>query len=126
MSQSLEQMMHTLGQQARAASRVLARANTRDKNNALQAICEALIAGEPAVLAANALDMQKGRDTDLDAALLDRLELTPARYAGMLQGLRDVIALTDPVGAITDLAYRPSGIQLGKMRVPLGVVGMIY
>ncbi len=126
MSQSLEQMMQSLGQQARAASRVLARANTRDKNNALQAICAALIAGEPTVLAANAVDMQKGRDTDLDAALLDRLELTPARYAGMLQGLRDVIALTDPVGEITDLAYRPSGIQLGKMRVPLGVVGMIY
>lgn len=123
---SLEQSMQALGQRARAASRVLARANTRAKNNALQAIYDALQAGQTDVLAANAVDMQKGRDQALDAALLDRLELTPARFAGMLQGLHDVISLNDPVGEITDMVYRPSGIQLGKMRVPLGVVGMIY
>ncbi|MEC7120298.1 MAG: glutamate-5-semialdehyde dehydrogenase [Pseudomonadota bacterium] len=126
MSHTLEQMMTTLGQQARAASRVLARANTQAKNAALKAIHDALQAGQADVLAANAVDMQKGRDNQLEAALLDRLELTPARFDGMLQGLRDVMNLTDPVGEITDLAYRPSGIQLGKMRVPLGVVGMIY
>ena len=126
MSNTLAQTMQTLGQQARAASRALSRANTHDKNAALQAIYDALVTGKAAVLAANAIDMQKGRDTDLDPALLDRLELTPARFDGMLQGLHDVIGLTDPVGAITDLVYRPSGIQLGKMRVPLGVVGMIY
>lgn len=126
MSNTLAQTMQTLGQQARSASRALSRANTHDKNAALQAIYDALVTGKAAVLAANAIDMQKGRDTDLDPALLDRLELTPARFDGMLQGLHDVIGLTDPVGAITDLVYRPSGIQLGKMRVPLGVVGMIY
>ena len=70
--------------------------------------------------------MQKGRDSQLDSALLDRLELTPARFKAMLQGLKDVMTLTDPIGEITDLAFRPSGIQIGKMRVPLGVVGMIY
>ncbi|MEY2863645.1 MAG: hypothetical protein RLY58_1352 [Pseudomonadota bacterium] len=126
MSNTLAQTMQTLGQQARAASRALSRANTHDKNAALQAIYDALVTGKPTVLAANAIDMQKGRDSHLDPALLDRLELTPARFDGMLQGLHDVIGLTDPVGAITDLVYRPSGIQLGKMRVPLGVVGMIY
>jgi glutamate-5-semialdehyde dehydrogenase len=78
------------------------------------------------VLTANALDMSNGKANGLDAALLDRLELTPSRFAGMLEGLQQVIALTDPVGVITDLAYRPSGIQVGKMRVPLGVIGIIY
>lgn len=126
MTQAIEQMMTQLGQQARAASRVLARADTNAKNAALRAIHDALQAGQADVLAANAIDMQNGQTNNLDPALLDRLELTPARYDGMLQGLRDVISLTDPVGVITDLAYRPSGIQLGKMRVPLGVVGMIY
>ena len=126
MSQTLEQMMNQLGQQAKAASRVLARANTQAKNAALQAIHSALQAGQADVLAANAIDMQQGRDRNLDAALLDRLELTPARFDGMLEGLQQVMALIDPIGVMTDLAYRPSGIQLGKMRVPLGVVGMIY
>ena len=72
------------------------------------------------------MDMTKGRNNNLDSALLDRLELTPSRFKGMLQGLKDVIGLVDPIGEITDMSYRPSGIQLGKMRVPLGVVGMIY
>lgn len=126
MTYSIEQMMTQLGQQARAASRALARADSNAKNAALRAIHDALQAGQTAVLAANAVDMQNGQTNNLEPALLDRLELTPARFDGMLQGLRDVISLTDPVGVITDLAYRPSGIQLGKMRVPLGVVGMIY
>ncbi len=89
MSNTLAQTMQTLGQQARAASRALSRANTHDKNAALQAIYDALVTGKAAVLAANAIDMQKGRDTDLDPALLDRLELTPARFDGMLQGPSD-------------------------------------
>lgn len=126
MTYSIEQMMTQLGQQARAASRALARADSNAKNAALRAIHDALQAGQAEVLAANAVDMQNGQTNNLEPALLDRLELTPARFDGMLQGLRDVISLTDPVGVITDLAYRPSGIQLGKMRVPLGVVGMIY
>ena len=96
------------------------------KNHALSAIYTALENNQAAILAANQIDMDKGRSNQLDSALLDRLELTPARFKGMLQGLKDVIALVDPIGEITDLAYRPTGIQIGKMRVPLGVVGMIY
>ncbi len=126
MSETLSNYMQTLGQQARAAARVLSGAPTDKKNAALCCIYTALESGRQQILKANMLDMQRGHERNLEAALLDRLELTPARFDGMLAGLKDVIALTDPVGIITDLAYRPSGIQLGKMRVPLGVVGMIY
>lgn len=126
MQASIEQYMQTVGQQARQASRVLASASTQTKNTALSAIYTALENSETAILAANQMDMTKGRNNHLDSALLDRLELTPTRFNGMLEGLKDVINLVDPIGEITDLAYRPSGIQLGKMRVPLGVVGMIY
>ncbi len=126
MQDSIEQYMQTVGQQARQASRVLASASTQTKNNALSAIYTALQDSEAAILAANQIDMTNGRNNHLDSALLDRLELTPSRFKGMLHGLKDVMSLVDPIGEITDLAYRPSGIQLGKMRVPLGVVGMIY
>lgn len=126
MSASLNDYMQTLGQQARAAARVLSGAPTEKKNAALSCIYDALEAGRQQILAANNKDMQRGQERNLEAALLDRLELTSGRFEGMLQGLKDVIALVDPVGVITDLAYRPSGIQIGKMRVPLGVVGMIY
>lgn len=126
MQDSIEQYMQTVGQQARQASRVLASASTQTKNNALSAIYTALQDSEAAILAANQMDMTKGRNNHLDSALLDRLELTPTRFKDMLHGLKDVMNLVDPIGEITDLAYRPSGIQLGKMRVPLGVVGMIY
>lgn len=123
---SLEEIMQQTGARARAAAQILARSQTEQKNAALQAIHEAIAAAESAILTANVQDMQAGKSSGLEAALLDRLALNPARMQGMLAGLRDVIALADPVGEITDLAYRPSGIQLGKMRVPLGVVGMIY
>ena len=126
MQESIEQYMQTVGQQARQASRVLASASTQMKNNALSAIYTALQNNESTILAANQIDMDKGRNNQLDSALLDRLELNPTRFKAMLQGLKDVISLVDPIGEITDLAYRPSGIQIGKMRVPLGVVGMIY
>ncbi|WP_168382351.1 glutamate-5-semialdehyde dehydrogenase [Acinetobacter indicus] len=126
MHESIEQYMQTVGQQARQASAVLASASTQTKNHALSAIYTALENSETAILAANQIDTTKGRNNNLDSALLDRLELTPPRFKGMLQGLKDVIGLLDPIGEITDMAYRPSGIQIGKMRVPLGVVGMIY
>lgn len=126
MQDSIEHYMQTVGQQARQASRMLASASTQSKNAALSAIYTALQNDQAAILAANQIDMTKAHNNNLDSALLDRLELTPARFDGMLQGLKDVIGLKDPIGEITDLAYRPSGIQLGKMRVPLGVVGMIY
>ncbi len=126
MQDSIEQYMQTVGQQARLASSTLAAASTLVKNNALSAIYTALENSEPQILAANLVDMTQGRNNNLDSALLDRLELNPARFKAMLHGLKDVISLIDPIGEITDLAYRPSGIQIGKMRVPLGVVGMIY
>ncbi|WP_174493739.1 glutamate-5-semialdehyde dehydrogenase [Acinetobacter sp. Marseille-Q1623] len=126
MQDSIEQYMQTVGKQARQASRFLAGASTLQKNNALSAIYTALENSQPQILAANKIDMDNGRSKSLDSALLDRLELNPKRFQAMLEGLKDVIGLIDPIGEITDLAYRPTGIQIGKMRVPLGVVGMIY
>lgn len=120
------QYMTRLGEQARAASRLMARADTDSKNKALQAMAEAIDARREVLAEANRLDMENGRAKGLDAALLDRLELTPARIDGMIEGLLQVAALPDPIGAIRDMNYRPSGIQIGKMRVPLGVIGIIY
>lgn len=119
-------MMQNVGKNARKASAILANASTKQKNNALQAIAEELIANKETVLKQNAIDMQNGKENQLESSLLDRLELTDARYEGMLAGLDDVKKLADPIGEMSDFTYRPSGIQLGKMRVPLGVVGMIY
>ncbi|AFL73018.1 glutamate-5-semialdehyde dehydrogenase [Thiocystis violascens] len=118
--------MTDLGQRARAASRALARASTGQKNAALLAIAERLNQERAALAVANRSDLESGAAKGLDAALLDRLELTPGRIDAMIEGVRQVAALPDPIGAITDLNYRPSGIQVGRMRVPLGVVGIIY
>ena len=118
--------MNTLGAQARAASRVMAAATTATKNAALLAMVDAIESGCAVLEAANQQDLQAGRDKGLDAAMLDRLALTPSRIDGMIEGLRQVAALQDPVGEVTDMRYMPSGIQVGKMRVPLGVVGIIY
>jgi glutamate-5-semialdehyde dehydrogenase len=118
--------MAEVGRNAREASRAIAAATTGDKNRALLAMAAALRASKDELLAANAADVQAGRDNGLDEALLDRLEITPAGFDGMLEGLRQVAALPDPCGEITDMRFRPSGIQVGKMRVPLGVVGIIY
>ena len=118
--------MNRVGRQARDAARAMSRAETRDKNVALEAIAAAIEANEAVLLAANSKDMEAGRKRGLDAALLDRLELTPNIIAGMAEGLRQIAMLPDPVGEISDMAYRPSGIQVGKMRVSLGVIGIIY
>jgi len=118
--------MTDVGQRARAAARVLARTGTAAKNAALLGIAERLEQAEAALLAANAKDLEAGAAQGLDAALLDRLELNDARIAAMAEGLRQIAALPDPVGEISHLNYRPSGIQVGRMRVPLGVVGIIY
>ncbi|WP_295802772.1 glutamate-5-semialdehyde dehydrogenase [uncultured Microbulbifer sp.] len=118
--------VQAMGRAARAAARLMARADTGTKNRALKAIAAELDARRGELAAANARDMQQGRDNGLDAALLDRLELNDARIDGMIEGLNQIAELADPVGEISDLKYRPSGIQLGKMRVPLGVVGIIY
>ncbi|MET1078704.1 MAG: glutamate-5-semialdehyde dehydrogenase [Pseudomonas sp.] len=126
MTESVLDYMNRLGQAAREASRQIARASTAQKNRALLATARALDAARDALSVANQLDLAAGRASGLEPALLERLELTPARIDGMLEGLRQVAALPDPVGAISDMSYRPSGIQVGKMRVPLGVIGIIY
>ena len=118
--------MADLGRRARAASRDLARASTKAKDQALNAIADAIDGSRHALAVANAQDLEAGAAQGLDAALLDRLELNPGRIDAMIEGLRQIAALPDPVGAITDLNYRPSGIQVGRMRVPLGVIGIIY
>lgn len=122
----IKNYMQDVGQRARVASRLMARASTSEKNAALLAIADALQASRADVLAANAKDVEAGRANGLDAALLDRLTIGEKTFAGMIEGLQQVAALPDPIGAITDMNYRPSGIQVGKMRVPLGVVGIIY
>lgn len=122
----IESYMHDVGTKARAASRTMARAGTEAKNRALLAIAEVLDAERQTLASANAIDLDNGRNNGLEPALLDRLELGPARIDGMIEGLQQVAALPDPVGEISDMNFRPSGIQVGKMRVPLGVVGIIY
>ncbi|GFM87090.1 gamma-glutamyl phosphate reductase [Pseudomonas cichorii] len=126
MSESVLDYMTRLGRAAREASRVIGRASTAQKNRALQAIAAALDEARAELSAANELDLNAGRANGLAPAMLERLALTPARIDSMIVGLRQVASLPDPVGAIRDMSYRPSGIQVGKMRVPLGVVGIIY
>ena len=125
-STTLIDYMTTLGQQARAASAQMAKSETAQKNRALLATAEAVLEMQEKLLAANQADLDEGRAKGLSAALLDRLELTPVRIAAMVVGLEQVAALPDPIGSISELDYRPSGIQIGKMRVPLGVIGIIY
>ncbi|WP_040261580.1 glutamate-5-semialdehyde dehydrogenase [Pseudomonas massiliensis] len=126
MTEPVLDYMHRLGRAARDAARVIARASTGQKNQALLATAQALDDAREALVAANEQDLAQARANGLESALLDRLALTPARIDGMIAGLRQVAALPDPVGAIRDMSYRPSGIQVGRMRVPLGVVGIIY
>ncbi|THF61578.1 glutamate-5-semialdehyde dehydrogenase [Pseudothauera rhizosphaerae] len=122
----IQHYMHTLGRQARAASRTVAAASTEAKNAALQAMAVEIRARREALLAANARDLEEARAAGLEAALIDRLTLGEKGIEAMAAGLEQVAALPDPVGEITDVKRRPSGIQVGKMRVPLGVIGIIY
>ena len=122
----VNQYMVELGQAARAASRQVAASATAVRNGALLAARDALDGARAKLAEANAADMARGADNGLAAPLLDRLELTPARIDAMLEGLGQVAALPDPVGAISDLNTMPSGIQVGRMRVTLGVIGIIY
>ena len=123
---NIQQYMTQLGQQARKASRILARTETGAKNAALLAMADTIEARSGQLIKENAKDLKAGKQQGLDEALLDRLELNAERVAAMAEGIRQVAALPDPVGEITDMSYRPSGIQVGKMRVPLGVIGIIY
>jgi glutamate-5-semialdehyde dehydrogenase len=118
--------MQAVGRRARAAARAIGRAETRQKNAALLAMAAAIEAAGDRLKTENARDLAAGRRQGLDEALLDRLELNDVRIAAMAQGLREIAALPDPVGSISDMNYRPSGIQVGRMRVPLGVIGIIY
>ena len=118
--------MDQVGRQARGAARVLAAATTAQKNAALAAIAGELEARRDLLVAENAKDLEAGRAKGLDAALLDRLTLSAKVIDSMVEGVQQVMALPDPVGEIFGMNYRPSGIQVGRMRVPLGVVGIIY
>ncbi|MEX1215409.1 glutamate-5-semialdehyde dehydrogenase [Saccharospirillum sp.] len=123
---TVQDYMTTLGRQARQASKALAKANTGTKNRALQAMALVIDQQRDALKQANQRDLDTGQAKGLDPAMLDRLALTDARIDAMIEGLYQVAGLADPVGGITDLEFRPSGIQVGKMRVPLGVIGIIY
>ncbi len=118
--------MATVGAAALESSRVIAHATTETKNKALASIAEHLSDDRQNLLLANLLDMDKALSNELDAALLDRLELNNERIDAMIEGLHQVASLSDPVGEMTDLGVRPSGIKLGKMRTPIGVIGIIY
>ena len=118
--------MQSIGREARAASRLVAKAETAAKNRALTQMAAAIQRDEQILLAANAMDVESARKRGLDPAMIDRLTLSSKSIAGMAEGLLQIAALADPVGEISDLKYRPSGIQVGRMRVPLGVVGIIY
>ncbi len=118
--------IQTLGQQARAASRAMAKADTATKNKALLAIAEAIRREAPALRAANEMDLTAAREAGMEAAMLDRLALSEKAIATMAEGLEQIARLSDPIGEISNLKFRPSGIQVGQMRVPLGVIGIIY
>ncbi|MGH8772820.1 MAG: glutamate-5-semialdehyde dehydrogenase, partial [Burkholderiales bacterium] len=122
----IQTYMHSVGRAARAASREMAKAGTAQKNQALYSMAQAIRRDADRLLVANASDMESARAHELDTALLDRLSLTAKTVEAMAQGLLQIADLPDPVGEITGMNYRPSGIQVGRMRVPLGVVAIIY
>jgi glutamate-5-semialdehyde dehydrogenase len=124
--EDIKTYMQELGKQARAASRLMAQADTAAKNRALEAIAQAILDSKVALQAANARDIERAHKDGLDDASIDRLTLSDRVIDGMAEGLRQIAQLPDPVGEIEDMSYRPSGIQVGKMRVPLGVIGIIY
>ncbi len=122
----IKRYMDAVGREARAASRSMARADTAAKNRALEAIAAAVLRDADRLLEANALDVAGAKSRDLEPALIDRLTLSEKGVAGMSEGLLQIASLPDPVGEISDMKFRPSGIQVGRMRVPLGVIGIIY
>ncbi len=124
--EDIKQTMQQIGQQARVASRIMAQADTAAKNHALEAIAQAILDSSTQLIAANAKDVAGARTNGLDEASIDRLTLTDKTIHDMAEGLLQIAQLPDLIGEISDLKYRPSGIQVGKMRVPLGVIGIIY
>lgn len=124
--EDIKHYMKTVGQQARAASRVMAQADTNAKNRALNNIATAILLNTNKLITENTKDVAVAKANGLDAASIDRLTLTEKTVKGMAEGLQQIATLADPIGSISDMSYRPSGIQVGKMRVPLGVIGIIY
>ncbi len=122
----IREYMQGIGSRARAASRAIASASTADKNSALNTIADAIESNREVLRTENARDLDAGHRNNLAAPLLDRLELTGPRIAAMVDGLRQIAQLPDPVGAVSEMNYQPSGLQVGRMRVPLGVIGIIY
>jgi len=122
----IQSYMHSIGRAARAASRAMAKAETGAKNDALMAMAQAVERDIARLLDANRKDVEAARAKGLEAAMVDRLTLTPKSVSTMAEGLRQIAQLPDPVGEISGMSYRPSGIQVGRMRVPLGVIGIIY
>jgi len=123
---SIKQYMLKLGEQASHAARLMSAASTASKNNALNTLANLLIQHQAELMKQNQLDLQAGKERGLEEALLDRLELTSTRIQSMAEGLQQIANLQDPVGEISNMSSRPSGIQVGKMRVPLGVIGIIF
>ncbi len=122
----IKSYMHNVGVEARNASRAMAKAETNTKNLALTTIAKAILREKDALLAANQQDLAAAKAAGMEAAMLDRLTITEKSIATMAEGLQQIASLADPIGEISDMKYRPSGIQIGKMRVPLGVIGIIY
>ena len=124
--ENIKAYMQQIGQQARVASRRMALADTAAKNYALEAIAQTILDSSSQLISENAKDVSAARDHGLDAASIDRLTLTEKTVRGMAEGLRQIAQLPDLIGEISEMKYRPTGIQVGRMRVPLGVVGIIY
>lgn len=122
----IKHYINEVGRRAREAARAMNRMETGAKNQALRAIADEIEQSMTAIMAANANDLEAGAANGLDAAMIDRLALNPSRITAMAQGLREIAALPDPIGEINDMQIRPSGIEVGHMRVPLGVIGIIY
>jgi len=126
LNMDIKKYMHDVGVEARKASRAMAKAETNIKNLALTMIAKAIMREKNALLAANQQDLAAAKIAGMEPAMLDRLALTEKSIAAMAEGLEQIARLTDPIGEVSDMKFRPSGIQIGKMRVPLGVIGIIY
>ncbi|MDP7576248.1 MAG: glutamate-5-semialdehyde dehydrogenase, partial [Pseudomonadales bacterium] len=123
---SIKEQMQMMGVAARDAATAINKATTAQKNDALEAIADAIVTDRDDLMLENEKDLSAARANGITDAMLDRLTFNEIRFNTMIDGLRQVAALNDPVGEIDDMSYRPSGIQVGRMRVPLGVIGVIY
>ena len=126
MINNIKDYMQTLGKNAREASFLIAKATTQQKNNALLTLADLILSSQNEILSNNNKDVENAKVKNISAAMLDRLTLTPKIIATMAEGVRQIATLPDPIGEMSDFKMQPSGINVGKMRVPLGVIGIIY